>query len=260
MEETKFVIKSIDDFVLPLQEAYGYERVNPEDFYYELFPEGEFQIKGEFQKLKYNGIALEILPKDKTKRYTITDDHEIIIDLLQSPNFVIISPISYIGKTRSSKNARCFYALCIEVDNILINKNGLEGLANLVYQIENNILPKPTFMVCSGNGVHLYYQFEKPLFLFPKVVDRLQNYKRWLTRKIWNRYVTTSYNEKDVQYESLFQGFRMVGGVTKRLNERTVAFRIGEKVSVDYMNSFLPKEPIVTTQGVFGGNKHLLYF
>ena len=243
MEEFRSKV-SVTDLAYPLHHGYGFDEVNPIDFYRELFPIGEFQKKGQFEKLKYNGIALEVLPHDQTKRYTITDDQDIISELLSSPNFVIISPISYIGKTRSSRNARCFYALCIEIDNLIKVKGNQEGLMNLIHQIDNNFLPRPTFIVCSGNGLHLYYQFEHPLFLFPKVTEQLQNYKRWLTRRIWNNGVTHSYKEAEVQYESLFQGFRMVGGVTKRLDERTLCYRVGEKVSVDYMNSFLPKEPI----------------
>ena len=243
MEEKK-VRSSVTDLAYPLHHGYGFDEVEPIDFYRELFPEGEFQKKGEFEKLKYNGIALEILSNDRTKRYTITDELDVVQDLLHSSNFVIISPISYIGKTRSSRNARCFYALCIEIDNLRRIKDKQEGLMNLIHQIENNYLPRPTFIICSGNGLHLYYQFEHPLFLFPKVIEQLQNYKRWLTRKIWNNGVTFSYKEPEVQYESLFQGFRMVGGVTKRLDERTICFRVGEKVRVDYMNSFLPQQPL----------------
>lgn len=242
--EFRYDSSSVTDLAFPLSRGFGYDEVAPIDFYREIFPIGEFQQKGKYNDLKYNGIALEIFPNDVNKRYTITDELDTIMELLKSPNFVIVSPISYVGKTRSSKNARCFYALCIEIDDLIVEGEDQVGLKNLMFQIENGVLPRPTFIVCSGFGLHLYYQFEKPLFLFKNVVERLQNYKRWLTRKVWNRDVTGSYKEFEVQYESLFQGFRMVGGVTKRKIERTICFRTGEKVSTKYMNSFLPKEPL----------------
>ena len=236
---------SVYDLANTLSRGYGFDEVQPIDFYREIFPEGELQKKGELKRdLKYNGIAVELVSKSKVKRYTVTDDLEIISDLLDSPNFVVISPISYIGKERSSKNARCLYALCIEIDNLKVKDNEQVGLRDLLFQMENKLIPTPTFIVCSGHGLHLYYQFEHPLFLFPNTIERLQNYKRWFTRKIWNKYTTNSYEERDIQYESLFQGFRLVGGVTKRGDERTVCFRTGTKVSIDYMNSFLPNEPL----------------
>lgn len=96
-------------------------------------------------------------------------------------------------------------------------------------------LPKPTFIVSSGTGLHLYYVFEKPIRLFPHVVEQLQKYKRELTRMIWNGFVTKL--EDNVQYESLFQGFRVVGTMTKGTRAR--AFVIGNRVTMDYMNSFM---------------------
>ena len=53
MEEKK-VRSSVTDLAYPLHHGYGFDEVEPIDFYRELFPEGEFQKKGEFEKLKYN--------------------------------------------------------------------------------------------------------------------------------------------------------------------------------------------------------------
>lgn len=59
------------------------------------------------------------------------------------------------------------YALCIEVD--YIQEKG--GIDELIYSWERKNLPvpKPTYIVCSGNGLHLYYVFEN-LFLFGKYI------------------------------------------------------------------------------------------
>ena len=43
------------------------------------------------------------------------------------------------------------------------------------------------------------------------------------------------------QLQSLFQGFRLVGGVTKG-GSRTQAFITGDKVNIDYLNSFVTDE------------------
>lgn len=207
------------------------EEITPKEFYRNIFPEGELQEQGVYGDKKYNAIAVELA--DKIKRYTLTDDLEVLDQLLQSENFIIISPISYVGKSRSSDNARMMYALAIDLDGV----NKEINMIDLFHQIEKvEHLPKPTYTVISGSGLHLYYVFEKPIPLFKNIVEQLTRLKNDLTRKIWNGWVT-DLNEK-VQYQSIYQGFRLVGGVTKS-GSRTKAFVTGEKVTVEYLNQFV---------------------
>lgn len=79
----------------------NYEEVSAADFYRELFPKGELQKRDESHNWKYNAIACEI--SEPVKRFTIGDDLEHLDDLLKSENFVIMSPISYVGKARIAK-------------------------------------------------------------------------------------------------------------------------------------------------------------
>ena len=222
-----------------------YEEVPPKDFYRAIFPAGELEKAGDHVKGttgKYNAIAVELLPavgksqnKRDVKRYTVTDDLDTLDTLLESPNFVIMSPISYAGKSRQSKNARFIYAIAIDLDGITEE----HYLGDLLHQFKTEHLPLPTFLVWSGTGLHLYYQLEKPVPCFHNIVTQLANMKRDLTRWIWNGFVT-EYAEHP-QIESLFQGFRLVGGVTKGGN-RTRAFAVGDPVSIEYLNGFVSKE------------------
>lgn len=232
-------------FILEYMKQY-FSELEPEEFYRRIFPEGELEKQGEYQKGKYNAIAVELLPvkekdeKQKAKRYTLTDGLEKLPELLESENFIIVSPISYAGKERSSKNARFIHALAIDLDGIETPQN----LTDLFHQINKvEYLPRPTYCVCSGNGLHLYYQFERPVPCFKNIVVQLQKMKEALTRKIWNGYVTEL--EDKVQFQSLFQGFRLVGGVTKS-GKRTKAFQTGEPVTLEYLNSFIPEAAQVT--------------
>ena len=129
----------------------------------------------------------------------------------------------------------------IDLDGVVI-KNGDDpfGLRTLIHQVENiNRIPMPTAVVSSGTGLHLYYIFEEPVMLFKNVIKQLQKYKKELTRIVWQGYITNL--EDNVQYESLFQGFRMVGTITKK-GERARAFLTGEKINMDYLNSFVRDE------------------
>ncbi len=237
MEDRTFIRDYLEQFFDP---------VEPGSFYRAIFPAGELEEAGDHVNGttgKYNAIAVELLPqsgKDQTKRadvkrYTVTDDLETLAVLLKSPNFIIMSPISYAGKSRQSKNARMIYALAIDLDGITEE----HYLRDLLHQFKTEYLPTPTFLVWSGTGGHLYYQFEQPIPCFHNIVTQLANMKRDLTKRIWNGYV--SEYAKHPQIESLFQGFRLVGGVTKGGN-RTRAFSVGDPVSVEYLNGFVSKE------------------
>ena len=225
-----------------------FEPVEPMTFYREIFPEGELDEFEAMTKGKYTGIALEIEKKknDKgkplVKRYTVTDELDEIDGLMNSKNFCVLAPISYIGKSRKSENARIMYALCVELDD-LIAEDGLERLINQ-WSERVDWIPRPTYTVASGTGLHLYYLFEKGIPLFPNVVKELMKYKRELTEKIWNRHVTTDTGEK-IQQESIFQPFRMVGTLTKQ-GDKVEAFRTGEPVSIEYMNHFVKDENRIT--------------
>ncbi len=227
--------------------AANYEECKPKNFYRDLFPVGEFQEKGVFEQGKYNGIIVEVTNdiskngKNKVFRHTLTDDLEKLDEVIARDNFCLMSPISYIGKSRKSENARIMYALTIDLDGLKVTKrNKLYGITTLFHQIYDiDRIPNPTYVISSGTGLHLYYVFKTPIMLFPNVIKKLQKYKKELTRIVWQDDITElSYN---VQYESLFQGFRVVGTITKK-GERTRAFKTGNKVDIEYLNSFVDEE------------------
>ena len=213
-----------------------YDELNPKDFYREIFPLNELETAQQLVQGKYNAIAVELLPETndetKVKRYTINDDLAVIDTLLQSENFIIISPISYAGKSRTSANARFIYAIAIDLDGITEQQH----ITDLFYQIKNGIIPQPTYTVWSGTGLHLYYKLQQPLPCFKNITRQAAALKQGLTKRIWNRYITADYEKPQLQ--SLFQGFRMVGGITKS-GGRTRAFITGEAVDIEYLNSFV---------------------
>lgn len=236
--------------ILAFELARFYAELRPYDFYREIFGDGELDEAGAYTSGKYNAIAVEITDQKRlmqngkekiiVHRYTVTDDMDVVDQLTYSDHFCIMAPISYAGKSRMSKNARVMYALCVELDNLVTRGSEQLGLENLMhrYSEQAHYIPRPTYIVASGSGLHLYYKFEQPLVLFPNVVQSLVRYKEELTRMIWTKSVTVTHTEETIQQESIFQAFRMPGTKTKA-GDRAVAFRTGEPVSVEYMNSFL---------------------
>ena len=228
------------DFISDYMQQF-FESVTPYEFYRDVFPIGELEERGKQEQGKYNGVAVELLPREKDsnaqkiKRYVVTDDLYILDKLLESNNFIIISPISYKGKNRKAESARFIYGLAIDLDGV----ETVQNITDLFYQMQNDILPTPTYAVTSGHGLHLYYLFETPLPAFENIKKGLHTLKTALIRRIWNRYVTVLSDKP--QYQSIFQGFRLVGGVTKD-GRRTKAYRTGEKITVEYLNNYVAEE------------------
>lgn len=220
-----------------------FSEVDPLTFYRDLFPEGSFEKKGVFIDGQYNGIAIEVLNRDRVLRHTITDGLEKISELISRDNFCLMSPISYIGKSRKSENARDMYALAIDLDGVS-NEHEFKFLMTQIERGEEMRafvwgLPQPTYIISSGTGLHLYYVFSESIRLYPNVVKELSKLKKRLTWQAWTQGASSLHDS--VQYESLFQGFRVVGTVTK-VGTRSRAFKTGAKVDIDYLNFFVPEE------------------
>ena len=140
-----------------------FDEVTPYDFYRDIFPAGELEKTGVYETGKYCGIAIEVTKekkpngKAKIKRYSITDDLNTISKLTHSDNFCLMSPISYAGKERNADNARFMYAMAIDLDHIIIKDGKPAGLISLWNgHIEDaGRIPKPTYIVSSGSGLHL---------------------------------------------------------------------------------------------------------
>lgn len=238
----------------------GYQGVSAIDFYDDIFGDDleEERMPGDYVTGEYAGIAVERVqkldkdgnpvldskghPKYIGRRTTVTKSNMELYNLIDSSeNFCIIAPMSYAGRVRTNENARFMYAFCIEVDHIE-PKNGLE---ELFYSWERKVmaLPKPTYIVCSGNGLHLYYVFERPIPMWQNIFERFKEAKKFFTPRFWTKYISTAYEK--VEYESVNQPFRCVGTRTKG-NSYALAFEIGEKVTIEYLNKFLPEDKQLT--------------
>ncbi len=214
-----------------------FEEVNYEEFYRDIFPVGSFERKGRYDDEKGNGIALNI-KGEHYERVTITDDLDAIHDLVKK-DFVIMNGISYFGRERTMYNATLMYAMVFDIDGIS-DLNKLHNLLSHTYNGEVRINPTPTYIVNSGHGVHLYYVFKKPIPLYNHLKEPLKNLKYHFTGRLWNMYVS---DIEEVQYQGLNQAFRMVGSPTKFGKDyRLTAFRVGEKVDLEYFNSYLPSD------------------
>lgn len=210
-----------------------YEQVTPKEFYRGIFPAGSFEREGHPEDEKCNGV-LTVVDGEKARNYIVFDELDMV-DKVMGKEFSIMSPVGYSGRNRTAQNARWLYGIAIDLDGV-----EMAQIRDLFHQMRNEFLPWCTYCVNSGHGLHLYYIFERPVPLYRHLQERLREFKYELIRKVWNRY-TSTYQERDqVQYQGIFQGFRMVGTQSK-LGKRYIvtAYETGTKVTIEYLNGFL---------------------
>lgn len=223
-----------------------FDEAQPLEFYRSIFGAGVLDTKGSFTAGKYVGICVGVASdkasgKPEIVRKTLTDELDAVVEACESDYFYICSPISYAGKRRTAENARYLFAIAVDVDKVRVKPDGDPiGLRNLynAQVMRAQYLPKPTFIVSSGTGLHLYYVLEQPIPLYKDIVRELQIFKHELTSLIWNSDVCDIHDRREVQQEGIFQGMRMPGTITKNGN-RARAFETGERVSMEYLNSFV---------------------
>ena len=221
-----------------------FDEVEPKEFYRGIFPEGSFQKKGQKRESPddewvYNGIMVSVT-KDKREdgspkvwKYIVTDDLDVIDEVGKTDGFCLMSPISYAGKNRTADRARFLYAFAVDLDRLKMKGDdpiGLRTLWNNHIETADRI-PKPTYIVSSGTGLHLYYVLTDPIAMFKDTSRKLQDLKRDLTSLIWHDTIVDIESVKDIQQEGIYQGFRVPGTITKK-GDRTRAFLTGEKITI----------------------------
>ena len=142
----------------------GCPSVSALDFYDDIFGDDleVSRMPEDYVTGEYAGIAVERVPttdkrKFRGKRVTVTQGNMELYELIdRSENFCMIAPVSYAGINRTNKNARYLYALVIEIDNI----EPKHGVGELFYSWRRDVyrMPQPTYVVCSGSGLHLVHK------------------------------------------------------------------------------------------------------
>ncbi|MEE1009367.1 MAG: hypothetical protein UH963_09555 [Agathobacter sp.] len=218
-----------------LAQSYNIKKSSASEFYRDLFPVGTFEKElgklEEYPKTnKGNGFIVYTVSEERKHTRMVFDDLQAIFEL-QNNECAFMSPIAYFGKNRTSANARMLYALTFDLDEV--GDKELDIFWG--YHIFQNHYPRPTYVVNSGGGVHLYYVLKKPLPMTPFNQKNLKRIKYALTKRIWNKD-----NSKclEPQYQGLNQGFRLVGSKTKNGEEVTV-YRTGERLNVEDFLDYL---------------------
>ena len=151
--------------------------------------------------------------------------HEAV-ERAESRNDMLLGGCSYFNNWISKKSAKDLYTFIIDMDNVY-SGTLLNALQDDWYTASGKYLPKPTYIVNSGTGLHLYFVLDEPI---PNYITSRENIDRVYRSLAVQQTTQRVYLRKQVQWFG--QDFRMAGGLNKYDWENTV-FRIGEKWDID---------------------------
>lgn len=240
------------------------ERVDPMDYYRDMFPEGSFETCTWEQQLNDAGepvmVARPGLERRPNGMISILNDKEergrsytrLVFDDLEEikanmdKEKALISPIGFCGRKRRSSLAYCFFGMVFDLDNV-----GLDELDNLLYQMQNGALPMATYLVHTTSGFHVVYLFDDPIPALPQYFDSLNHLKADISDQLWTKYTS---RDKNKQFQGIFQGFRMAGTPTKLGPDyRSTVFRLGKKTTIHALNEYALEE----NKCIFDDIKHI---
>lgn len=256
--------------------AARYPEAGPHEFYRDLFPEGSLATAWgagasphHYEKGAYSAIMVRVWQGEEgsqhAERHLVTDDLAgidavLAVDSSPAASTVtdLLSPISYAGISPRMDMAHELFAITFDLDYIQTETRGDGtawpiGVDELLYQMDElKRAPRPTYIVSSGTGLHLYYLLDRPLRMWPNVIERLSAFRHRMVDLVWNRYVTREPDKP--QYESVVQAFRMVGSRSRAGDQVVRAFRTGERWSMEGLNGFVPEDCRVTPEMI--GARH----
>ncbi len=223
-----------------------YEQVDGQSFYEYIFPSNEKQGEQHSDFSKPNAIYLYRDERDRgtertlRRRIMLSDTWvEDFYTYVEGNEMTLCSGLSYRSRSNKLQHAQQMNALVFDLDGV-----GDSEIRNLFLRFGKppayRTLPTPTFLVCSGTGLHIYYVFDKPIDLYPNIKLQLKALKYDLTFRIWDYKGTSTCQQ--IQYQSINQGFRMVGSVNNKYGVPVVAYQTGDRVTLDYLNQYVNHE------------------
>ena len=147
------------------------------------------------------------------------------LDQAESRNDILLGACTYFNEFVSKATTKEVRGLIIDMDNVYAGV--LLSALQKDWNTEEEELPKPTYIVNSGTGLHLYFVFDEPIPYYRCNRFDMDNlYRRLAVQQTTARI----YYHKQVQWFG--QDFRMAGSLNK-YNWRNETFRVGERWNID---------------------------
>lgn len=215
-----------------------------------FLPVGALKYYQELYGEDYEQRRCYILANEKNGRIRFTDSIETLLEQESEHNDLYLHPCSFFNNYPKLATMKRLYAFVVDLDGV--SSYDLRQLVQKITAKGYNL--KPTYIVNSGNGVHLVYILEKPIETYNKTKPHLKA----LLKALKAAYEGNSTSYKVDKQTSIMQSYRVVGSRTK-LGQRATAFCVGQKWTVDALATAL-RLPILPTSntsdpGPAKGNK-----
>ena len=191
--------------------SYG-EQVSAATLYEDVF--GDLEIE----------LPFVLIDEDETKHIQpMTLEKGLVYGKYR--NDVLVGGSTYFNNYISKNTTKDIHAFIIDLDNVYSEQLRM-ALENDWRNANAQTLAKPTYVVNSGTGLHLYFVLSEPIPVYHSQVQDIDSIYRELVRQQARR----MYVKTDMLWYG--QDFRMAGGLNKYEWENTV-FRIGEKWDIE---------------------------
>ena len=161
---------------------------------------------------------------DETKHMVKMSIDEAL-EQAESRNDVLLGGSTYFKEFVSKQTAKDIHAFIIDMDNVWSGVL-LRALQD-DWNTEKETLPKPTYIVNSGTGLHLYFLLDEPIPHYQCNAEGIDSLYRALAVQQTTKRI---YLQKQVQWFG--QDFRMAGSLNK-YGWRNEVFKVGEKWDID---------------------------
>lgn len=268
-----------------LLKEYGHE-VNIYEFYNDIFPDSDREVKGDTSVRKANPIVTYTMHQDNlrplimhdttwedgtsTKTYDLATNNRLAkkqtgtdvvrhyrngivfageegtkeLEMCENNHFALCGLCSYSGRRKLARYAYRLHGFVVDLDGV-----GAKQLEALWYYFTvSKVMPVPTYIVNSGNGLHVYYIFEEPVPLYPIMIPYLKQLYNGLQSLLYTRYSTYLKPENIQGNLTIYQCFRMVGSYNIKHDKKKPyaykvrGFKIWKRVTLEYLNQYVDKQ------------------
>ena len=170
-------------------------------------------------------VPVVFIDEDEDTKHMVKMSVDEAIDQAVDRNDILLGGSTYFKNFVSKATAKDVHALIIDMDNVWAGV--LQSALQNDWNEDDKELPKPTYIVNSGTGLHLYFLFDEPI---PHYVCNSEKIDQLYRRLAVQQTTSRIYLQKQVQWFG--QDFRMAGSLNK-YNWRNEVFRVGEKWDID---------------------------
>lgn len=221
-EKLEYIEEQFKDKAELLAE-YGVE-VTATEMYEDIF--GDLDLVVPAVVIDDDEKAEEEQDADKKMKHILPMPVKLAIEESKNRNDMLLGGCTYFNDWISKKSAKDIYTLIVDMDNVYSGTLQM-ALQKDWYTGTGKYLPKPTYIVNSGTGLHLYFVFKAPIPNYKRQTANLDKLYRTLAEEQTTNRV---YLVKQVQWFG--QDFRMAGGKNK-YNWTNGIYKYGEKWDAD---------------------------